>query len=324
MSSATLRCPECGTEVAPALRSCPACHRLVHAEELKRLAAEAERASQAGDAPAALASWRQALELLPPGSRQHATVSAKVAQLGGPVGPTEAAHPASAPPSWVRKAGPLGALALLLWKLKFALAALLSMLVSLGVYWVAWGWRFALGLVASIYVHELGHLAALRLRGVPASAPMFVPGLGAFVRHRPLERPEDEARVALAGPLWGLGAAIAAYAVHLATGAPLWAGLAQWGARLNLLNMIPVPPLDGGTAFRALSRDQRWVVVLTVGAVLYHTGEGLLWIVLLLAAARALGAESASEPDWTSLAEFVFLVAALAGLGSHVPAHAGP
>lgn len=320
------RCPECGTEVAPALTSCPACHRLVHAEALKLLASEAEEAERSGDDAKALSAWRRALGLLPAGSRQHIAIASRAAGLAQRLeaaGHTTEAIPPR--PSWARRAGPIGIVALAAWKLFAKAGALLSMILSFGVYWAAWGWRFALGLVVSIYVHELGHVAALHRLGVPASAPMFVPGIGAFVKHRPLANRHDEARVALAGPLWGLGASLLACAAWLATGIPVWAAIAQWGARLNLLNLTPMPPFDGGTAFRALSRDQRWVVVFTSGAVLYHTHEGLLWLVLLLAVARALGTDAPAEPEWTSLATFVFLLAALAGLGTlQVPSATEP
>ncbi|HSR09007.1 MAG TPA: site-2 protease family protein, partial [Bryobacteraceae bacterium] len=84
------------------------------------------------------------------------------------------------------------------------LNTLLSMLVSIGFYWAIYGWKFGLGFVLSIYVHEMGHVMALARYGIPASAPMFIPGLGAFVRLKayPASAGED-ARVGLAGPLWG-------------------------------------------------------------------------------------------------------------------------
>src|SRR5881397_179233 len=74
-------CPQCGTEIAPALLACPSCHRLVHGAELKRLAAAAEQATQAGDLSAALAGWRQALDLLPPDASQHQAISARIVEL---------------------------------------------------------------------------------------------------------------------------------------------------------------------------------------------------------------------------------------------------
>src|SRR2546430_4861243 len=82
------------------------------------------------------------------------------------------------------------------------------MLLSAGVYWTIWGWKFALGVVLSIYVHEMGHVQALQRYGIKATAPMFIPGVGAVVRLKqyPADRRED-ARVGLAGPLWGRPAA---------------------------------------------------------------------------------------------------------------------
>ena len=82
------------------------------------------------------------------------------------------------------------------------LNTLLSMLVSIGVYWALYGWKFGLGFVLSIYVHEMGHVMALARYGIPASPPMFIPGFGAFVRLKayPASAGED-ARVGLAGPL---------------------------------------------------------------------------------------------------------------------------
>jgi Zn-dependent protease len=259
---------------------------------------------------AELSAWREALTLLPPGSRQHEAVAEKVGELSRKL-PAETLTPR---PSWAQRAGPIGAAGLLVWKFKFALGSIASMLLSLGVYWTAWGWRFALGLVASIFVHEMGHVVALRRLGIPARAPMFVPGVGAFVKHAPIGRPADEARVALAGPLWGLGATLAAAAVHFTTGSPIWAGLAQWSARINLFNLTPVPPLDGATAFRVMSRGQRWLLVLMIGAVRYHTGENLLWLVLLLAVVQALGPAASADADWTTVAGFGFLLVALVGL----------
>src|SRR5207302_3963478 len=75
-----------------------------------------------------------------------------------------------------------------------------SMLLSLGVYWAAWGWKFALGLVLSIYIHEMGHVFALRRLGFKASAPMFIPGLGALIRLRQHPaNPREDAEIGLAG-----------------------------------------------------------------------------------------------------------------------------
>jgi Zn-dependent protease len=323
-------CVGCGTEVPASFLTCPACHRLVHAESLKRLAEEAERATRAGDPRAARDAWRQALDLLPRGTRQASIVSEKIGALSQ--GLTDEPAAREERPSWARRAGPLGAVGLVLWKLKFLLVVILtkgkllllgltksttlfSMLLSLGVYWTVWGWRFALGLVLSIYVHEMGHVAALQRYGIKATAPMFIPGLGAMVRlnQYPANAAED-ARVGLAGPLWGLGAAAAAYAAFLATASPYWAAITHTGALINLFNLLPVWQLDGGRGYSALSSSQRWLLTAGVAAAWFATGETMLLLIGGVAAARAFGGTAAAEPDTGALRLFLFLVAALAAL----------
>src|SRR5438309_1134564 len=292
-------CPDCGAQVAPALLACPACHRLVHADALKRLAADAEQAKQTGDTSAELAAWRQALELLPPDTAQHQTVTARVAELSRAVDrqPAGAKHGSRLCKG---AAGGLGALGLLLAKFKFALvfvitkakllvlgltkaSTLLSMLLSMGVYWTHWGWKFAAGFVVSIYIHEMGHVAKLHAYGIKADAPMFIPGLGAFVRMRQYPAtPVEDARVGLAGPLWGLGAAIASFLVFFLTKEPLWAGIGRIGAVVNLFNLIPIWQLDGGRGFRSLTRNQRILATAVVGAALLFSGEGMATLALAL------------------------------------------
>jgi len=313
--------------VAPALLACPSCHRLVHADELKRLAAAAERAAQAGDRSSALAAWREALDLLPRDSTQHHVVSARVLELSRaldrePQAPRQASRAG-------RNAAGLGALGALLVKFKFALIFLLtkakllllgltkastffSMLLSAGVYWSIWGWKFAVGVVLSIYVHEMGHVQALQRYGIKATAPMFIPGVGAVVRLKqyPADRRED-ARVGLAGPIWGLGAAAVAYAVYRATGSGIWGAIAHFGAWVNLFNLLPVWQLDGGRGFRALTRTQRWIAAALIGSMWLLTGEGLLVLLGLAAAASAGFADSADQPDPTILAQYGLLVIVL-------------
>jgi Zn-dependent protease len=332
---AAARCA-CGVELAPALLACPACRRLVHADALRAVSARAGDEERGGDLSAALASWREVLALLPRDSRQHATVAATVAALAPRVQPPpEAAAP---PPShpWLKRGGALAAVALLVWKFKFVLALVLgkakllllgltelgtigSMLASFGVYWGAWGWRFAAGLVASIYVHEMGHVAALRARGVAASAPMFIPGVGAYVRlGQPLASAADDARVGLAGPLWGLAAAAAAWAASLAVGSPLLAAVAQTGARINLFNLVPVWQLDGARAFRALSRNQRLLACAAVAAAWWASGEGFLLLVLLVGALRVFSRDAPAEGDSGALATFALVLAGLTAIAAAV------
>ena len=154
----------------------------------------------------------------------------------------------------------LKALLLLLPKLKlFTTSA--SMLVSIGAYALIWGWKFAVGFVLLLLVHEMGHVIQLRREGIKASAPMFIPFLGALVAMK--EMPKDaaaEARVGLAGP----GARVARppscrSAIYGLTGDELFKALAFVGFFLNLFNLLPVLPLDGGRAMAALS-PWMWIV----------------------------------------------------------------
>jgi Zn-dependent protease len=345
----TLVCPACKTEIAPALLSCPVCQRLVHGDRLKELAAEAERATLAGDLPAALAAWRGAIELLPPGTRQHDAIAARIADLGHRVGavPPPPGAPAAAPkrPTAGDSGGALGkaglagvgTLGLLLWKFKFIAfllltkakflllgltkaSTLLSMLLSMGVYWAAFGWPFAVGLVVSIYVHEMGHVYLLSRYGVRASAPMFIPGLGAVIRvQQSFTDPRQDALVGLAGPLWGLGAAITALILGTATGLPYFLAIARLGAWINLFNLIPIWQLDGGRAFRALARSGRWFALAAIAVAWSLSEESLLILLLMGGVFRTLtDHQTPAHSDRLALWQYVFLIATLATL-THLP-----
>jgi Zn-dependent protease len=329
-----MRCPGCGTEVSAARQSCPLCHALIHGDELRRLAREAEEAE--ADRPAdALTAWRRALELLPPDSGQAATIAQRAEALSRRIEAAggSAARGKKKTSGSLWKGGGLVALGLLAWKLKavllFALTkgkllllgltkmgTLGSMLLSLGVYWTVFGWQLALGLVLSIYVHEMGHVAALHRLGIPASAPMFIPGLGAFIRmkQRPVS-PREDARVGLAGPLWGLGAALVAGSVYLAGGGPIWAAITHLGAWINLFNLLPFGPLDGGRAFGALSKGQRLFIVCWLGLVWAFTREGLLLLLLVAAVVWLfIPRKTEEEGDQLALVQYAGLVAVLAAL----------
>jgi Zn-dependent protease len=311
--------------------SCPVCHSLVHADELKRLAGEAEVAEREERPVEALTAWRQALGLLPPDSRQALVVAGRLEALSQRIesnpetrAAAAAADPASRPRTFAGawKQGGIGAtLLLLLSKGKLLLlgltkiGTLFSMLAFLGVYWAMFGWQLALGIVVSIYIHEMGHVWELRRFGIAASAPMFIPGLGALVRlkQRPGSAHED-ARIGLAGPLWGLAAAAVAWGVHQAGGGPIWAAIARLGAWINLFNLIPFWQLDGGRGFHPLSRGQRLLAAGAVGLALWGTGEKMLWLLLLAALAQAIFPQQQGEGDRGALGWYVFLIAALSAL----------
>jgi Zn-dependent protease len=332
-----MTCAGCAAEIGPLLLACPSCHTLVHAERLKALAAAASSARSANDAGAELTAWREALVLLPPAAEQYQRIRARVEQLStglidapqanqstlnqatpGQADPNQTGS-ANSPPASQKKSvwtgGALTAGALFLWKFK-ALAAfaltkgkllllgltnsttLLTMLPSIGLYWTAYGWRFALGIVLSIYVHEMGHVAVLRRFGIAASAPMFIPGLGAVIRSRQQPTsPRELARVGLGGPIWGLGAAIAAFIMYGLTGAPIWAAIGQFGAWVNLFNLMPVWQLDGAHAFTAMDRRSRWLATAAAAVMFFVTREGLLILVAIFAGVQAASVKQDDAVD---------------------------
>jgi Zn-dependent protease len=129
-----------------------------------------------------------------------------------------------------------------------------SMLVSIVAYQLIFGWAFAVGFVLLLLLHEMGHVIQLRREGVEASAPLFIPFLGALIWSKSLGKDAAaEARVGLAGPVLGSLATLVPLGIWLATGEDLWRALAYIGFFLNLLNLLPVLPLDGGRAMAALS-----------------------------------------------------------------------
>jgi Zn-dependent protease len=129
-----------------------------------------------------------------------------------------------------------------------------SMLVSIGAYTLIWGFPFAAGFVALLLLHEMGHVWQLRREGIKASAPMFIPFLGAVISAKSMgDDAAAEARVGLAGPIVGSIASLIPLAIYFLTGDDFWRALAYVGFFLNLFNLLPVLPLDGGRAMAALS-----------------------------------------------------------------------
>jgi len=180
----------------------------------------------------------------------------------------EPVHPGSGRGDWRERAkrfgGPIVAvLVLLATKLKAILLLLpklkilttsATMLVSIAAYALIWGWSFAVGFVLLLLVHEMGHVIQLRREGIEASAPMFIPFLGAVVAAKSLgDDAAAEARVGLAGPVLGTIGTLIPLVLWLATGAEFWQALTYVGFFINLLNLLPVLPLDGGRAMAALS-----------------------------------------------------------------------
>jgi Zn-dependent protease len=156
-----------------------------------------------------------------------------------------------------------GKLKFLLPLLKFIGPALKTggtMLFSIGVYTLVFGWRFAVGFVLLIFVHEMGHVFAARQAGIAVSAPTFIPFIGAHILlKQAMPGAWVEAKIGYGGPLAGAWASALCHWVWLETGNPIWAALAYTGYFLNLFNLAPISPLDGGRITAAIS-PWLWIV----------------------------------------------------------------
>lgn len=165
-----------------------------------------------------------------------------------------------------------------------------SMVLSFGLYWSIWGWIFGLGIILAIYVHEMGHVYALHKLGIKASPPAFIPGVGAFVRMRQMPASTREnARVGLAGPKWGLACSLILFVVYTITGYASIGAITKFSAWVNLFNLLPIGPLDGGRGFSALSNKGSLFVTLVIGTMWYLTGEGLLVLLFIGSVVQTIG-----------------------------------
>jgi Zn-dependent protease len=177
--------------------------------------------------------------------------------------------------------GKLKALVLLLPKLKL-LTTSASMVVSVGAYALLWGWKFAAGFVALLFLHELGHYIQMRREGVQPGMMVFIPFLGAAVTAKSLGgNALAEARVGLAGPILGTLACAIPGALWLATDYEFWQHLAFTGLFLNLFNLLPVVPLDGGRAMAAMA-PWMWFVGFGVVVVLVFVFPNPILILIAL------------------------------------------
>jgi Zn-dependent protease len=320
-------CPRCAAALLPGALVCSSCHGLVHAAELEQFAASARSHEERGEIAEARHLWLRALELLPPDSTQAEWVRGNTKRLAAAVSntPTPAArHP------WVRKLGPFAPLAILLINGKFLLALFkLKFLLSLGAfvafYWAVYGLKFGGGFAILILVHEMGHFIDIKRRGLPADMPVFLPGLGAYVRWSALGvSARTRAFVSLAGPLAGcIGAAVCAL-LWMQTGDALWIGLASVSALLNVLNLIPIWVLDGGQTIAALNKTER--IILAAAAILFAAAFGQPVFLLVAAGAgyRLFTKDIPAAPNHAVTVYYLLVLAALGlliGLGSPPSVH---
>jgi Zn-dependent protease len=180
--------------------------------------------------------------------------------------------------------GPLIAGAIALAKFSFVLVKFGSIFIAVGAYALIWGWKFGVGVVLLILLHELGHYIEAKREGLNPKLPVFIPFLGAYVQYT-RGNPWQTVRVAIAGPIFGGLAALVCYVIGRTQGSDLWLALAYFGFFLNLFNLIPFGIFDGG----AVWRSARWLRLggggakATIAYVLYF-GTALALVVGMIAA----------------------------------------
>ncbi|MDZ4812011.1 MAG: site-2 protease family protein [Pseudomonadota bacterium] len=159
-----------------------------------------------------------------------------------------------------------------------------TMILSVFAYSLLFGWRYAAGFVLLIFVHELGHYLSAKRAGLDVGLPTFIPFVGAWIELK--DQPMDarvEAKIALAGPVAGTLGALACYYVARSTHSPLLLALSYAGFMLNLWNLLPINPLDGGRIVGLLS-PRIWLIGLPIlGALLFWKPSPMLFLILILA-----------------------------------------
>jgi len=162
----------------------------------------------------------------------------------------------------------------------------LTMVLSMWAYALAWGWAYGIAFVLLIFVHEMGHVYALKEFGIRSSVPIFIPFLGAFIAMK--EMPKNvriEAWTGIAGPLVGTGGAMLCWSAALYTGSSFWMAVAYTGFFINLFNLIPISPLDGGRVVAAIS-PKLWILGFIGILVLFFRSFNPILFFILLPAGR--------------------------------------
>jgi Zn-dependent protease len=166
-----------------------------------------------------------------------------------------------------------------------------SMLLSLAIYATIWGWRYAAGFIALLFAHEMGHYVAARQRGLKVGAPAFIPFMGAWIALE--DHPanvETEAYVAIAGPVLGTIAALAVYLWARSEDSGLLLAISYAGLFLNLFNLLPISPLDGGRITAVLGPRVWFLGVPLLLALMLYRPSPMLVIVVVLAVPQLMKA----------------------------------
>jgi len=266
-------------------------------EQIEQLALRARQLTAIGQLQAAKEHWIAILNLLPYDAPERRGVEREIARLDERLNPKPKVN-------WTKRLGPVGVLLALLAKFKTVALLLLtkgkfliSIFAFVGFYWMLFGWWFAVGMAASVLIHEMGHYIAVRRFGFRAELPMFLPGLGAYVKWQGANvDPGIRAQISLAGPFFGLLSGVAAYGLFQSTHQPVWLAVAQFAGWLNLINLIPVAILDGGAVMNVLGRQHRLAVLLLCFALAFLLHESAFFFVGLGTAYRLWKRDFPAEP----------------------------
>ncbi|MET0520042.1 MAG: site-2 protease family protein [Burkholderiaceae bacterium] len=199
-----------------------------------------------------------------------------------------------------------------------------SMLISLLVYAFVYGWRYAAGFIALLFVHEMGHYIAARHKGLDVGAPTFIPFVGAWIELKDLPHDaETEAFVGLGGPLLGTVGATLCYLWARQTGADWLLAVAYAGFFLNLFNLIPISPFDGGRITAVLS-PRIWLLgVPVLVALFFYRPSPMLILVAILAYPQLIKAFSFRKDSPEALGYYAVPAAVKWEYGSYYLALAG-
>ena len=285
-------CPSCSHWLPDGTLACPDCQTLTYGQHLSGLAQQAQQREQESKWPEARDLWRAMLAWLPEGTQQADTVQQHIGQID-----TRLEAEVAKKAKWTKRLGPFAPLFFLLLKLKSALFILFKLKFLLGflgffaLYWALGGLVFAVGFTMSVLIHEMGHFVAVKRRGLKAELPMFIPGMGAYVRWYAMGiSTEEVAAISLAGPLYGLAASVICLVLAWSLHSVKWLAVANVGAWYNLFNLTPVLGFDGAQATYALSRMQRGMIAglcvlffaLTIADASNNRG-GTQWVFLFVA-----------------------------------------
>lgn len=159
-----------------------------------------------------------------------------------------------------------------------------TMMLSILLYSWVYGWKYAVGFVLLIFIHEMGHYVAARQRGLAVGAPTFIPFVGAWIEMKAMPHDvETEAYVGFAGPLVGTVGALACYWLARQTGSEMLLALAYAGCMLNLFNLIPISPLDGGRITAIISPKVWLAGVPLLAALFFYRPSPMLILIAIMA-----------------------------------------